>query len=326
MFPHIYIEEAISTHSTTQSILSHFPKASIVLCERYTEIFNRKKQNFRLQKQKPALILAKKFQNYVLKTPEGYGIGGKNNYYFSHMMNCIFDCRYCFLQGMYNSANYVIFVNFEDFSEAIRQKMGDEPTYFFSGYDCDSLALEPITNFIEQFLPLFKEKEQAFLELRTKSTNISFLKRSPPLSNVICAFTLSPQEIVTEYEHKTPSLAARLNALKQLQDLGWPIGLRFDPLLYCENFKAIYRNFFQEVFTSLNPDKIHSLTLGVFRLPKPFFKKMVKLYPEEKLLAIVQEEGNSVSYTDSLSQEMRGFCEELLLQYMKPEKIFSCTV
>ena len=25
------------------------------------------------------------------------------------MYNCIYDCRYCFLQGMYNSANFVVF-------------------------------------------------------------------------------------------------------------------------------------------------------------------------------------------------------------------------
>ena len=31
------------------------------------------------------------------------------------MYNCLFDCRYCFLQGMYNSSNFVIFVNYEDF-------------------------------------------------------------------------------------------------------------------------------------------------------------------------------------------------------------------
>ena len=30
------------------------------------------------------------------------------------MYNCIYDCRYCFLQGMYSSANFVLFVNFEE--------------------------------------------------------------------------------------------------------------------------------------------------------------------------------------------------------------------
>ena len=31
------------------------------------------------------------------------------------MLNCIYDCKYCFLQGMFNSANYLVFVNYQDF-------------------------------------------------------------------------------------------------------------------------------------------------------------------------------------------------------------------
>lgn len=30
------------------------------------------------------------------------------------MMNCIFDCEYCYLKGMYPSGNLVVFVNLED--------------------------------------------------------------------------------------------------------------------------------------------------------------------------------------------------------------------
>ena len=35
----------------------------------------------------------------VHPVPATYGIGGDENYYFSHMLNCLYDCRYCFLQG-----------------------------------------------------------------------------------------------------------------------------------------------------------------------------------------------------------------------------------
>ncbi len=109
----IYIEEAVADHPRTKSICARFPKATKVYCKHYGEIFNRKAQNFRLQKKQPALILAHKHKNHVLDAPDGYGIGGRRNYYFSHMLNCVYDCRYCFLQGMYRSANYVIFVNYE---------------------------------------------------------------------------------------------------------------------------------------------------------------------------------------------------------------------
>ena len=146
-------------HPRARAIMQKFPDATVTECTRYGEIFNRRAQNFRLQKIKPALILAEKFANHVLPSPPEYAIGGEQNYYFSHMLNCIYDCRYCFLQGMYQSAHYVVFVNYEDFIQAITEKIraaGNASVHFFSGYDCDSLALEPITDFVKEFLPVFR--------------------------------------------------------------------------------------------------------------------------------------------------------------------------
>ena len=103
------------------------------------------------------MILARKKDGFVLPTPTGYGIGGTRNYYFSHMLNCPFDCRYCFLQGMFRSANHVVFVNWEDFFSAIASVApGDEPAYFFSGYDCDSLAYDGVTGFVHEALAAFR--------------------------------------------------------------------------------------------------------------------------------------------------------------------------
>lgn len=310
MFQHIYIEEKLQSHPNVQAIVERFPEAGIILCNRYQEIFNRKNQNFRLQKQKPALILAKKFQHLVLPIPSGYGIGSKHNFYFSHMLNCIYDCRYCFLQGMYASANYVLFVNYEDFQQEMIKKMDTAPTEsftFFSGYDCDSLALEHITHFVKYFLPFFQKHPQASLELRTKSINTTFLQKYSPLINCIVAFTLTPQPMIDAYEHNTPSLKKRMQALVTLQQKGWSIGLRFDPLLFSPNFTSVYSSFFQEVFSSIDPKKIHSVTLGVFRLPKPFYKKMSTLYPEETLFAqaSIEQEG-LVSYQERLREDRKS--------------------
>jgi len=154
----LYIEKNLKTHPRVERILAHYgKKARVIECEHYGEIFNPKSQNFRIQKQNPKIILAEKKGKTVLPTPEGFGIGGQQNYYFSHMLNCIYDCRYCYLQGMYNSANQVIFVNYEDFMANIEAitKDSTQPSYFFSGYDCDSLAFDPVTKFLDSFLPFF---------------------------------------------------------------------------------------------------------------------------------------------------------------------------
>ncbi|MDO9048019.1 MAG: DNA photolyase [Methylobacter sp.] len=328
MIETIYIEEAILQHPRVLDIVARFPQARKITCGRYGEVFNPKAQNFRLQKQQPALILAEKYKNYALPAPLGYGIGATRNYYFSHMLNCLYDCRYCFLQGMYQSANYVLFINYEDFQQDIRQlcaESPDENLHFFSGYDCDSLALEPVTGFAEQFLPFFETIPNAWLELRTKSTQVRSLLNREPLPRCIVAFSLSPDEIAEKVEAKAPPLERRLDALCKLQEQGWQIGLRFDPLIYQTGYQEQYRQLFEQVFSRIDLNRLHSVSLGVFRLPENFFKKVHKLYPEEKLFAgpLVSQQG-MVSYKQELEQEMMHYCTEQLLNYISADKFFPC--
>ena len=122
MIETIYIENQIKKHHRTKQILSRFKKkVDIIYCDHYGEIFNIKSQNFRIQKNKPALVLAKKEGKKLHDIPKTFSIGGKKNYYFSHMLNCIYDCEYCFLQGKHMSAHYLLFVNYEDFFIEIKK-------------------------------------------------------------------------------------------------------------------------------------------------------------------------------------------------------------
>lgn len=324
----IYIEEEIAEHPRTQEILARFPDAIKIPCERYGEIFNRKAQNFRLQKKQPALILAKKHKGMVLPTPKQYGIGAEHNYYFSHMLNCLYDCRYCFLQGMFQSAHYVLFINYEDFIEDIRtflEKHTNQTVHFFSGYDCDSLALEPVTHFTDEFLPFFEENQNALLELRTKSTQIRNLLKRDPIENCVIAFSFTPDKIATAIEHKAPNVEKRLNAILDLQQAGWQIGLRFDPLIYTHDYKEGYAELFNEIFSKIDLDLVHSVSLGGFRLPKSYFRKIEKLYPDEKLFASpLEEEDNNIGYPVDIRNEMLTFCKDIILEHISTEKFFPC--
>lgn len=330
MIETIYIEENILRHPRVIEIAARFPQARKIPCGRHGEVFNPKAQNFRLQKQKPALILAEKYKHFAMPAPPGYGIGASRNYYFSHMLNCLYDCRYCFLQGMYQSANYVLFVNYEDFQHDIRRLCGetpDEAVHFFSGYDCDSLALEPVTRFAEQFLPVFEQIPNAWLELRTKSTQVRSLLNREPFSRCVVAFSLNPDEIAAKVEAKAPSLQRRLDALCKLQEQGWQIGLRFDPMIYQTGYQQQYQRLFEQVFSVINIDQLHSVSLGAFRLPEKFFKKMHKLYPDEKLFAgPLDNRQGMVSYPQELEREMTRYCTGQLLRFIPHDRFFPCSL
>lgn len=324
----IYFEESIEHHPRTRSLFDRFPKATRISCSHYQEVFNPRGQNFRIQKKKPSLILAKKEGNFALPIPESYGIGGKRNFYFSHMLNCLYDCRYCFLQGMYSSANYVLFVNYEDFLTDIQSKIAEinnEPAWFFSGYDCDSLAMDGMTQFCSVFLPAFKKEPNAFLELRTKSVNITPLLHTNPCQNIVTAFSFTPQEISSQIEPGVPSVSSRIEAMKKLTSHGWQVGLRIDPLIECTEFNQRYEGLFNDIFSAIPEQSIHSVSLGVFRMPVSFFKKIEKLYPEEKLFAgPLEKQAGSISYKSEIEQERKETCIRLLRKHICKEKIYSC--
>ena len=328
MIDSIYFEDSIAQHPRTKEFFKRFPQATQIPCSNYKEVFNPSGQSFRIQKKNPALILAEKKGNFALPIPETYGIGGKRNFYFSHLLNCLYDCRYCFLQGMYPSAHYVLFVNYEDFLDDLEAKTkedSNQPSWFFSGYDCDSLALDGVSHFVKSFLPFFQKNHSAYLELRTKSVNIKPLLESTPIDNVITAFSFTPQEISSQLEHGVPSVKSRIQSMKKLTDQGWQVGLRIDPLIDCEDFTERYQRLFKDIFSHIPHDKIHSVSFGTFRMPTTFFKKIEKLYPEEKLFAgRLENRSGTLAYRQEIEKERKGTCLKLLLTHIDRDKLFNC--
>ena len=101
--------------------------------------------------------------------------------------------------------------------------------------------------------------------------------------------------------------------------------MRFDPLIYVQDYRKLYAALFAETFALINPERVHSVSLGGFRLPEPFFKKMYKLYPDAKLFASpLHTAAGMVSYRRDLEQAMLADCLEMLAQYLPAERIFPC--
>ncbi len=71
-------------HTRTLEILKRYQGATLIEINAYGEVFNRKSQNFRLQKHQPSLILAKKHKGYVLPTPKQYSLGRIQLLFFSY--------------------------------------------------------------------------------------------------------------------------------------------------------------------------------------------------------------------------------------------------
>ena len=79
-----------------------------------------------------------------------------------NLLNCIFDCQYCFLQGMYNSSNIVCFVNVEDFAkEFSRMECG---SMIALSYETDLIAHHNIVPYLEYIYEYIKATENVALK------------------------------------------------------------------------------------------------------------------------------------------------------------------
>jgi spore photoproduct lyase len=110
--------------------------------------------------------------------------------------------------------------------------------------------------------------------------------------------------------------------MERLQERGWRLGLRFDPLIYNEDYREQYRRLYEKVFGSLRVGSLHSVSVGPFRLAADAFKAMIRLYPEDALFAgPLEEETGFVAYRRELEEEMVEFCTTELLRHV-PREIF----
>ena len=244
------------------------------------------------------------------------------------MLNCIYDCRYCFLQGMYQSAHQVLFVNYEDFGEQIRQIAAGHqgrPVWFYSGYDCDSLANEPMTRFTDYFIPLVAAIDNAWLELRTKSTQVRSMLKMEPAARVVTAFSFSDRFSHSKLENGVPSIAKRIEAMRRLIEAGWLVGLRFDPVVYHRQYQTAFVDLLDQVFATIDAQKLHSVSLGSFRLTRDHFRRISRLYPEEPLFAQNMDLNNGIiSYPLDREQEMIEFCEAQLMKRIPAQSYHPC--
>ena len=77
--------------------------------------------------------------------------------------------------------------------------------------------------------------------------------------------------------------------------------MRLDPIIDCRDFENRYNSLIAEIFAEIPKDSIHSVSLGPFRLPFPFFKRMEKLYPQDPLFASnFEKEGDPLATTVKL--------------------------
>lgn len=321
-FSHIYIEKAAVNYETTRNILKKFKNSTAVYIDNYKDVFNRPKQEYNIQKRTQNLILAVQNTSFLYEGSDMCeDFGEKNFYYSSSILNCMYGCEYCYLRGLYQSGNIVIFVNIDDFINEAIQKSKNKKIYLCISYDSDLLAFENITGFVHKWIAAALQNENLLIEVRSKSTNFKAIKDLNIPDNVIFAWSILPDEVIKEYELRVPSLKERLKSIKSAIDKGVQVRLSVEPIMKITNFKEVYKNFSCEVFDMLDASKIRDINVGTFRVKNEHLKRMRKLNPYSNVFAHKFVKINDYSTYEN-SSELEEYVAELFKKYVDERKVF----
>ena len=320
-FTHIYVEERAKDYPLTGEILGKLPDANIINIKHFKDVFDRKRQNAALQKEHQSLIIAVRDGNRIFKgAPVCQSFGQKNFYYASSMMNCPFDCEYCYLKGMYPSSNMVVFVNLADYEKDVLEKLKEGPMYVCASYDTDLLAMNSLTGHADFWKDLARTHGDLLVELRTKAA----VNIDENIPNVIYAFTLSPEEVVNRYERNTASVKARINAASRTIGKGARVRLCFDPVIRIHGWEDAYSRLIEETAAVIDFSQLTDVSVGTFRISADYLNKMRKAYPGSEVAwyPYVIKDGVA-QYEPDADRQMQDMVCGMISEHTGKEKIFT---
>jgi spore photoproduct lyase len=322
-FSIFYIEEEILESSKVQQIVKTWKPIKIIPIKDYNDVFQRRGGVFQIQKNAQQVILAKKKDNFIYKA--SYMVpqyDSESAYYNNQVMNCIYNCAYCYLQGMYLSPHLVIFTNTEDFFQPVTELTKNNNVYLCLSYDSDLLALESRLGFSQDWIEYTKSNPNLQIELRTKSAYTSHLVSQSPCERVIIAFSLSTEFQIQSSEEHTPSLNARLNAIQKWMENGWKVRICLDPILYEPDWRKNGEKFLNTLQAQIDWNKIDSINFGMFRMPKQIYNQFQLSGQDNNtmLFPFITKKGIT-GYPKEINELMLDFYEERITKFIPSDKI-----
>jgi spore photoproduct lyase len=169
---------------------------------------------------------------------------------------CPLDCSYCYLRGTMRGKMNPRFVKFEHIDAALDVAFEKirVPSIFNSGELSDSLMNPAIMN---QIADKFDEQNRHKLSTLSKfgPKNVHFLVERPR-RNIICAWSVNAIEVAKRWERAAASPEKRIEAARLVQEAGYDVRIRFDPIFPIEDWKSHYQDIIYRLIEQVTPSRI----------------------------------------------------------------------
>ena len=200
--------------------------------------------------------------------------------------NCPFECTYCILQAFLNKPVITIHANLEEILNQVLDLTSRQPKVFYrisTGEHSDSLALDHILKINRYVIPFFSKIKNSLLELKTKSNHVEHLLDLPHGGKTLISWSLNPEKIIDQEEHKTASLNERLKAAQLASDAGYKIAFHLDPLIYFPNCEKNYHDLIDQILDSVSHDRIEWISFGTLRYISKLKSIVETRFPKSKI-------------------------------------------
>lgn len=191
---------------------------------------------------------------------------------------CFYQCDWCYLKGTYRAQQpYItVRVEYDKIIDQIKKKIESSagPIMFNSGELADSLSLEHLTGAAGTLIPMFGSTENGYLFMLTKSDNVEGILDLQHNGHTIFALSINNTYVSRKFEIGAPSFERRLTAAKKVQEAGYPIRIRLDPIVPLSGWKNEYAVTVRRIFEEVSPER---LTLGTLRFEKQFYNMRNKI-------------------------------------------------
>ena len=244
--------------------------------------------------------------------------------------NCNFWCEYCYLYLTFRACPVSThFVNYNEiFDDIVKfdgQRIPDALRVLNLGELGDPLAMDDITGLTEQLVP--------FMPANARHTKLLFLTKSDCVQNLlalqhcgqtIISFSVNTDKVWQHLEHRTPSPTDRLKAARKVQDAGYEVRLRIDPVIRYSTWEKDYRKLTEMIHDHVEPSRI---TIGEYRPAEGLSSHIKSRFPESSLLkmngSLIVEAGK-LRYPRECRIEMFRSIADGIHHYNKKVQIALC--
>ena len=201
-----------------------------------------------------------------LKQPLILGIRKTHKYVENHKVSdwlvpytssgCRAMCLYCYLVCNYNKCSYLrLFVNREQMMERLLKTdaAAPAPQTFEIGSNSDLVLENVATGNLPWTIERFGKEGRGHLTFPTKFDMVQPLLNLDHRGKVIFRMSVNPSEIVRRVELGTSPLDARIRALNDMAEAGYPVGILIAPVILLPDWKQMYRELIGELADELSP-------------------------------------------------------------------------